>query len=321
MELRPHTDEPRQSPTDDATRGSVERKEGTPFRMGATFTVGDILARTWSVYKAQWSTVIAVYWGAGAANVMLVLTFDLLLSSLNDLVRDPIFFEFLGFLHFLAICVIPAWLWIGQNLAMLKIVRGEPVTVEDLFRGTPYLLTTILATLVLLVAASVPFLLVQLMTSLIMLRHRESQLAPLVARLGESCLSGAPVYATLSQLLENWFTYLTIGLVGTGLSAVAVFPVLVRLGQFPYEIIDQGAGVFRSHLASWRMTRGHAATVFLSYLAHLTITLAGLLTFCAGLFLTLPGTNLLLAVTYDALSQASAPNAPYPDGEPLDAGR
>ena len=104
----------------------------------------------------------------------------------------------------------------------------------------------------------------------------------------------------MSQLLENWFTYLTIGLVGTGLSAVAVFPVLVRLGQFPYEIIDKGAGVFRSHLASWRMTRGHAATVFLSYLAHLTITLAGLLTFCAGLFLTLPGTNLLLAVTYDA---------------------
>ena len=53
------------------------------------------------------------------------------------------------------------------------------------------------------------------------------------------------------------------------------------------------------------MTRGHVATVFLVYLAYLTINLAGLLTFCAGLFFTLPWTNLLLAVTYDALSEAS----------------
>ena len=68
-------------------------------------------------------------------NLMVILTLDLILSGLSELAQDPIFFELLRFLHFLAFWVVPAWLWIGQSLALLKIARGEPVTLEDLFRG------------------------------------------------------------------------------------------------------------------------------------------------------------------------------------------
>ena len=172
MSLRPQPDDPEQSPDLDPTRGS-DRREGSPFPVpGTPFTVGDLLARTWSVYKAKWSTCMAVYWGAGAANVVLLLTVDLILSGLNDLARDPTFYDFLRFLHFLAIWVVPAWLWIGQTLAMLKIAHGEPVSLEDLFRGRPYLLTTILASVVFLVVAAVPFLLVQVLTSFAMIRFR-----------------------------------------------------------------------------------------------------------------------------------------------------
>jgi hypothetical protein len=309
MALRPQPDEPEQSPANDPSRGLAGREDSTFLAPGARFNVGDLLDRTRSIYKAQWSTCMAVYWGAGAANVMLVLTVDLILSGLNDLTRDPTFYEFLRFLHFLAIWVIPAWLWIGQTLALLKIARGEAVTLEDLFRGRPYLLTTILATVVLLVVAGVPFLLVQGLTSLAMVRYQADPLASLVIGLSESCLSGATAFPTLVQVGQNWLTWLAIGLGGTCLSGIAVFPVLVRLGQFPYAIIDQGVGILRSHLASWRMTRGHVATVFLVYLAYLTINLAGLFAFCAGLFFTLPWTNLLLAVTYDALSEAAGSSA------------
>ncbi len=50
-----------------------------------------------------------------------------------------------------------------------------------------------------------------------------------------------------------------------------------------------------------RLTGGRASTVFLVYLAQLTINLAGLLAFNVGLLLTLPMTSLLSAVTYHAL--------------------
>jgi hypothetical protein len=320
MDLRPQTDEPQKSPAQDPTGGAAGREGSPPPVAGVPFTVGDLLARTWSCYKAQWSTCMAVYWGAGAVNVMIILTLDLILAGVNDLARDPSFFEFLRFLHFLAFCVSSAWLWIGQSLGMLKIARGEPVTLEDLFRGRPYLLTTILATIVLLLAAAVPFLLGQVLTSLTMIRFRQTQIEPLVARLGESYLDALPVSSDLVALGQSWITWLAIILVGNGLSLVAAFPVLVRLGQFPYAIIDRGLGVLRSHAASWRMTRGHVATVFLVYLAYLTINLAGSLVFCGGLFFTLPWTNLLLAVTYDALSEAAGWDGADPDGEPEDAG-
>ena len=84
----------------------------------------------------------------------------------------------------------------------------------------------------------------------------------------------------------------------------------VRLGQFPFLIIDRDAGVLESHRLSWELTRGRAATVFLVYLAQLTINLAGLLTFYVGLFVTLPLTSLVTAVTYNALCGHPAATVP-----------
>ncbi len=60
------------------------------------------------------------------------------------------------------------------------------------------------------------------------------------------------------------------------------------------------------------MTRGRAATVFLVYLAQLTINFAGLLTFYVGLFVTLPMTSLITAVTYNAL--CGHPGTAVPSG-------
>ena len=90
-------------------------------------------------------------------------------------------------------------------------------------------------------------------------------------------------------------------MVVVALSYAAFFAVTIRLGQFPYLIIDRGEGVLDSLRMSMRLTRGRATTVFLVYLAQLTINLAGLLAFNVGLLLTLPMTSLLSAVTYHAL--------------------
>ena len=79
--------------------------------------------------------------------------------------------------------------------------------------------------------------------------------------------------------------------------------------------------MLESHRLSWELTRGRAATVFLVYLAQLTINLAGLLTFYVGLFVTLPMTSLVTAVTYNALCghpEATVP--PEPKTADEDAG-
>ncbi len=88
-----------------------------------------------------------------------------------------------------------------------------------------------------------------------------------------------------------------------GLSYAALFAVMVRLGQFPFLIIDRGTDVSESLLVSLQLTKGRAATVFLVYLTQLTINVAGLLVCCLGLFVTLPLTSLISAVTYNVLSR------------------
>ena len=80
--------------------------------------------------------------------------------SLNALAGEPEITPFLEFVRFLGMFLVPAWLWIGQSLAFLKIARREPVTLEDLFRGGPWLLTVLLATGVLLAVAAIPCLLI-----------------------------------------------------------------------------------------------------------------------------------------------------------------
>ncbi len=98
-----------------------------------------------------------------------------------------------------------------------------------------------------------------------------------------------------------------------GLGSVLVLVVLARLGQFGYLILDRNAGVLESLRDSWRLTRGRVTTVLLMYLAHVAINLAGGLAFCVGLFFTVPLTSLLLATTYDALSEG------WRDWDPLDS--
>jgi hypothetical protein len=258
--------------------------------------VGAILREAWSTFATAWPACLVVYWGAAAAAWVILVLLTATLASFNVLIGEPEITPVLEFVQFLGKILIPAWLWIGQTLAFLKIARREPVTLEDLFRGVPWLLTVLLATGILLAIAAIPCLMIYGAAEAFVALHGGDALAAMIRGL---LPAGGP--GILISFLTEWLALLAITIVVVVLSYAAFLAVTVRLGQFPFLIIDRGAGVLESHRMSIRLTAGRASTVFLVYLAQLTINLAGLLAFNVGLLLTLPMTSLLSAVTYHAL--------------------
>jgi hypothetical protein len=281
MDLRPPADDRDPGSDPGSPRPDREPAGATDLLHPPPLDLEDLVRGTWSTYLARLPACLGAYWGAPAAAWFILLTWALLLSGLHALVGEPNVDHFLRFLLLLADVIVPAWLVIGRDLTLLRLVRREAVAPPDLFRGGPYLLTTLLAWLLFLAILTPPSLLVYWLTNELMLLDENDPILMAASFLG-----------------------------GLGLEAAVVFGILVRLGQFGYAIIDRGEGVVGSHRASWDCTRGRAATVILVYLLCLTINLAGLLAFCMGLVFTLPLTSLLLAATYDALSASAADRAP-----------
>src|SRR5262245_52963174 len=181
-------------------------------------SLDELLPWTWAIFRARLPACLGTYWGAAGAAWLILLALALLLSGLNELARDPTVFDFLRFLLFLAEWLIPAWLVIGQNFMLLKLARQEPVVLEDLFRGGRYLLTMLLAFLVLLAAAGLPLLIISRLT-----------------------------WEFVNQADNDFSLAFAIFLAGLGLGTLVVFAILVRLGQFAYLIIDRSAGTWEAH--------------------------------------------------------------------------
>src|SRR3954454_9963864 len=105
MALRPPHDERDETHAPAPPRPTLERSRATPQFSAPPASLGPIVDWTWSTFRSRLPTCIAAYWGAAAAGWLIILTLALLLSILNDLMREPALFEFLRFLDFLAIVV------------------------------------------------------------------------------------------------------------------------------------------------------------------------------------------------------------------------
>ncbi len=76
-------------------------------------------------------------WGGCAAWWLLRWLLILVLVSFNVIIGDPQVTPVLEFAHFVGVCLITPWIWLGQCRAFLRIARGQPVAPEDIFRGGP----------------------------------------------------------------------------------------------------------------------------------------------------------------------------------------
>jgi hypothetical protein len=180
-------------------------------------------------------------------------------------------------------------------------------------------LTTILATFLVLSLAVAPALIVHFLVEMIL--DRSPALTPLLSAFTFLSAVGAP-----PAIIERVGTVIAAEFEDDALSGalacltgvVLVWPLILaigaRLGQFPYVILDQDAGVVDALRGSWRLTRGRFATVIAAYLAYLTLIGLGLLALCVGWIFTLPMASLLLVMTYLALSEGSPGLVPADPG-------
>jgi hypothetical protein len=268
------------------TRGHPKPDSARPVDLG------DILRQAWITFMASWAECLIVHWGAAAVSWLLLFLLTATLASINVLAGDRDLLPLLEFVHFLGLFVIPAWIfWLGRNLGLLKIARREPVAPETLFECGPHLLTFLLAAVI----VASPCLITYGCAEALLAYQGDGSLVSLI----RTVLAGQ----TTSFVLPEYSNRMLILLAVVGLSYAAFFVIMVRLGQFPYLIIDRGADVPESLLGSLQLTRGRAATVLLVYLAQVTINVTGMLVCCFGLFVTLPLTSLISAVTYDVLSR------------------
>ncbi len=238
------------------------------------FTVGDLWNWTWSLYKARFGICLTIILGVGGINLMLSIVSNILLNTVETAVRDPIIFAVSQIGIIFSTYVLSFWLSVGTNLAFLKIARREEVVFGDVFTGSPYVLTTILAWLLFALLAGGPILLAIFGGAAMLPMIQDNQSVPLAA----------------------------LFLISFALLAILSMYISIRLLQFYFVVIDRNAGVIECMRTSWHLTKNQVPNLILVYLLQMAIMLAGLLACCVGVIFATPLATLLLAVTYQSLT-------------------
>jgi len=266
----PGVPNPYASPTTSgaAAGASVPGGEIRPTRID----LGDVFSQTWEIFKRQWGICLGV---------MLLVWLLTMLSYIFILI--PIAGIFITM-------VIALWLGVGQLLVFLKIARGQPAEIGEIFSGGRYLLSAIGAYLLFLLMMLAIF----------------GVCAGIPAAIG--MILGERALAVL----------LTLGL------AVAWVLTIIMMFVFlpcPFLIVDRDLGPIRALGLAAEVSRGNRLMLFVIWLLSVLINLAGELACCVGLLATVPFTTLLFCVTYLAMtgqptaaSGYSAPMETVPGG-------
>ena len=229
------------------------------------YDVGCIMSATWGIYKQRLGACIAVCW------IVLVLTYvsqfvqGRILHAVAPGDRDLLFL----FVVFSVGYVFNTWLGIGQNIAMLAVARGEPAVLGLVLRGGRYLLATLLAAVLFMLALGLI-----VMVNLIWIPFLSGIMGP------------------------RGLAIILVFVVGFAIACVVAVYVSGRFSQFPYMIVDHNVGAMDSLRWSWEVTRGRVSTLFGVYTMVFLLNLGGLLACFIGLLFTVPFTGLTLAVTY-----------------------
>jgi hypothetical protein len=234
-----------------------------------SFEFGSILSATWAIYKERLGACIAVCWTVLALTWGTQFLQTRLLRELAVPPGDRLQYFLVQFAVFVGVYVFNVWLSIGQNLAMLAVARGEPSVLERVFHGGRFVLTTILAAVLFMLA-----LCLIVLVNLIWI--------PILSGLvGPRSLAIVVVFA-----------------VGIVIACIVAIYVSMRFSQFPYMILDHNAGPVDSLRFSWEVTRRRVGTLNVVYAMLCLINLGGFLACFVGLLFTVPFTGLMLAVTY-----------------------
>ncbi len=269
----------------------VDRRPTPPVEPGA------LLGEAWSRFASAWPRCLLVYWGVFAAYWLIMNLAVIVLAAMNAAVDDPSFTPVLEFVRFVGMFLIPVWLWLGQGILFLRIARQEPFEPDDLFRGHPYVLTTVLVLSSLLLMTVVPWLAIYGATEGILHAFDQPTLAEMARKITMARDEGD--FAEIDRIAPVFLSALTPAFI---LGTAVLLAVRSRFRSSAFLILDRNSGVVESLAVSFRLTSGRARTLFVLQMAQFAINLAGFLPLGLGLLVTLPFTRLVSAIAYEALA-------------------
>ena len=254
-------------------RSQSGRRPQGEFPGFVRYDAGCILRASWAIFKERLGACCAVCW------TVLTLTWGTqylqtrLIRELAPAPGDRFVHFLVQFGIFFGGYVFHVWLNIGQTLAMLAAARREPSVLERVFQGGRFVLTTMVAAFLFLLALG---------------------LLVLVNLIWLPILSGLVASHALAIIIVCG--------VGMAIGGIVAIYISLRFSQFPYMILDHNAGAVDSLRFSWEATRGRVGTLNAVYALLFLLNLGGLLACFVGLLFTLPFTGLMLAVTYLSLT-------------------
>jgi uncharacterized membrane protein/phage FluMu protein Com len=271
------TQNPYQSPTDYAP-GPVYVASAGGAIVPTRIDLGDIFSRTWTILKGQYGMTLAVFvlvWLIGfVANIGLSVVGGVSDAALGD----PVAVAMVNFLGMLIYWLFYFWLNAGASICYLKIARGQPAAIGEIFSGGPYFVRLLLATILF-------FLILWLIGMVFVI----------------------PASFVGWILTFNGADPSTIGFGALAGFAIALIPgTAAALGLFPYYyvILDQNVRPVESLSLAWKITSGNKLTLFaiwaLASVGALVITV--LTCGIGGLFLVAPFLSLLFPVIYLAMT-------------------
>ncbi|KPJ60890.1 MAG: hypothetical protein AMJ46_04130 [Latescibacteria bacterium DG_63] len=115
----------------------------------------------------------------------------------------------------------------------------------------------------------------------------------------------------VNAVLANILVYFIVG-VGFILLIIPGIIFACKLAFVPYLVVEQKMYAVEAVKESWRMTSGHAVTVFLIGLLSIPIAMVGLLCFIVGIIPAVMWIRLAFASLYHAVSENARRPVPQP---------
>jgi hypothetical protein len=248
------------------------------------FSIGEVLARSWEIYRARMLSCIGVVFAFLASFAAGGSLYSVAFAALAG-ARRPLATGLMILLGGPLLAAFALLISIGMIIVMLDIARGREADFAGLFRGGRYLIPIVLGTILLYLMMLGALLVCALPAGLV------------IGLVGQKTPAGTIV---------------------AGLAVVAFYVLIIalslRTSQFTYLIIDRNAGPLESLRVSNQITRGHAWQILGLIVLVSAINTAGLLACGVGLVFSVPYTILILVVAYLSLAGRPATD-PYAKGQ------
>ncbi len=252
--------------------------------------LGDVLNRTWEIYKVRWGLCLGVVLLVILVNMVASTVFSVAAAVVAMAARDPLVNIGTQVIDNVCTWLFQTWIGIGQALFLLAIARGQEPPLGLVFSGGRYFGKIVAGALLVMLAAGLPVL-VCIMPGLFVLVAAGAEAGLVVMALG---------------------------------GLVAIFPAIyisLMFSQYYYLILDRDLDVLESLSVSRELMVGNKLMLFAIGVVAFLLMVAGLLACCVGVLAVMPY-GALLAPVIDRASSGqpianfgpAAPTPPPGDG-------